>query len=179
MKTIILLSGGLDSAVCLAMHRPDYALAIDYGQPNATKELACAERLARAYAAKLHIASITMPSKPTADDPAMLWPGRNLVLLSLAAALAQQTGATAVIIGANADDRDGYPDCRPEFFAAAEPALGIEVIAPLLDKTKTEIGAMARERGVPLGNTWSCYYPVDGQVCGSCDACAGRERALA
>jgi 7-cyano-7-deazaguanine synthase len=177
--SVILLSGGLDSALCLAMTRPEYALAIDYGQPNATKEIACAERLARAYSAKLTVASIEMPSAPSPDDPAMLWPGRNLVLLSLAAALAQQIGASAVIIGANADDSAGYPDCRPEFFAAAEPALGITVLTPLLDKTKAEIGALARERGVPLLETWSCYYPVDGAACNLCDACTGRERALA
>jgi 7-cyano-7-deazaguanine synthase len=177
--SVVLLSGGLDSAVCLAMMRPKWALAIDYGQPHAVRELACAARLARAYGAELAIATTTMPSAPSAGDQSMLWPGRNLVLLSLAAALAHQVGASEVIIGANADDHAGYPDCRPEFFAVAEPALGVKVTAPLLHLTKPEIGARARAHGVPIGETWSCYYPVDGQVCGSCDACAGRERALA
>lgn len=179
MSSVILLSGGLDSAVCLAMCRPEWALAVNYGQPHAVEELACAVRLARAYGADLTVASVSMPSEPGDGDPAMFWPGRNLVLLSLAAAFAQRVGADEVIIGANRDDHDSYPDCRPEFFAAAVPALGVEINAPLLHLTKPEIGALADEHGVPVRSTWSCYYPVSGQVCGSCDACAGRERALA
>ena len=110
----------------------------------------------------------------------MLWPGRNLVLLSLAAALAQQVGAGEVMIGANADDHEGYPDCRPAFFAAAAPALGVRVVAPLVELTKPEVGRMARELAVPWRETWSCYFPrAKGEPCERCDACVGRARALA
>lgn len=177
--SVLLLSGGLDSAVCLAMLRPQWALAVDYGQPHAVEELACAERLARAYGAALARVTLTMPSAPGEGDPSMLWPGRNLVLLALAAAHAQQVRATEIVIGANADDHDGYPDCRAEFFAAAAPALGVRVAAPLLHLAKPAVGAMARELGVPVDETWSCYFPADGRPCGACDACAGRSRALA
>jgi 7-cyano-7-deazaguanine synthase len=176
--TVLLLSGGLDSALCLAMLRPGWALAVDYGQPHAGEELACARRLAGTYGAQLAIARVTIPSVPAAGDPAMLWPGRNLVLLSLAAALAQRVGADEVAIGANADDRAGYPDCRREFFEAAAPASGVRISAPLLEMTKEQIGREARNRGVPVGETWSCYYPEAGGECGRCDACAGRDRAL-
>lgn len=179
MTAVLLLSGGLDSAVCLVRHRPEWALAVNYGQPHAEEELPCAARLARAFGATLATSLVRMPSAPTAGDTSMLWPGRNMVLLSLAAALAQQVGADVVMIGANADDHDGYPDCRAEFFEAAAPALGVRIEAPLLSMTKPDIGALARELAVPLPQTWSCYYPVRGQVCGSCDACAGRDRALA
>lgn len=179
MLTVLLLSGGLDSAVCLARYRPAWALAVDYGQPHSKKELACAARLARAYGAKFCMSSVGMPSAPADGDSSMLWPGRNLVLLSLAAALAQQVCAGEVMIGANADDRDGYPDCRPEFFRAAMPALGVRIMTPLLHLTKPEIGAMARDLAVPIAETWSCYFPDEALSCGQCDACIGRERALA
>lgn len=177
--SVLLLSGGLDSALCLAAYRPSWALAVDYGQPHAERELAAARRLATAYTAELVVARAAIPSGPTAGDPSMLWPGRNLVLLSLAAALAHQVGADEVIIGANADDADGYPDCRPEFLAAASTAMGVRVSAPLLELSKEQIGAAARERGIPLTETWSCYYPTDdGTACDACDACAARVRAL-
>lgn len=177
---VLLLSGGLDSAVCLALLRPAWALAVNYDQPHAAPELACAQQLATTYKAKLVTASVMIPSVPGEGDPAMLWPGRNLVLLSLAAALAQGAGATEVVIGANCDDQEGYPDCRPEFFAAASVAMGVRIIAPLITLSKPEIGAEARRLGVPIAQTWSCYYPTgEGAACGSCDACAGRAEALA
>lgn len=177
--SVLLLSGGLDSALCLVTLRPEWALAVDYGQPHAVHELACARRLAQRYGSDLITARVEIPSAPATGDPAMLWPGRNLVFLSLAAALAQRVGTNTVIIGANRDDRDGYPDCRREFFDAAVPALSVNVVAPLLEMTKEQIGEQARERGVPLLETWSCYYPNDGVECGSCDACEGRRKALA
>jgi 7-cyano-7-deazaguanine synthase len=176
--SVILLSGGLDSAVCLALRRSPVALAVHYGQPHAGHELVAARKLARAYAADLVHVNAAIPSAASPDDPAMLWPGRNIVLLSLAAALAQTRGLDVVVIGANRDDHDGYPDCRPEFFAAAEPVLGVKIDAPLLHLTKPEVGQLAAELGLPIRDTWSCYYPTpDGRACGSCDACKGRERA--
>lgn len=179
MSSVVLLSGGLDSAVCLALRRSPVALAIDYGQPHAAHELAAARRLADAFDAEFVQIAAAIPSYPAPGDSSMLWPGRNIVLLSLAACLAQTRGILRVVIGVNADDYDGYPDCRPEFLHAAERALGVKIDAPLLALTKPSVGKLAAEMGVPIRETWSCYFPTDdGRECGSCDACEGRERAL-
>jgi 7-cyano-7-deazaguanine synthase len=170
--SVLLLSGGLDSAVCLAMERPDVALFVDYGQPHREQEEISVNLLAARYDVPLEVARIRVPYwqfRP--DDSTMLVPGRNLVLVSLASAI-----ASPVIIGCNADDFEVYPDCRPEFFAAL--ALVAEVQTPLIAKRKTEIGVMAYELEVDVGETWSCYYPSGSDPCGECDACRGRAVAL-
>jgi 7-cyano-7-deazaguanine synthase len=180
--TVLLLSGGLDSAVCAAMTHPDQALFVNYGQPHAGQERSAAERIATRFSIPLFKASVTLPFGSPTTDPAMLVPGRNLILLALAANVIAGAGPLhrAVIIGANADDDAGYPDCRLEFFMAAEPALGVEVITPLIAKTKPEIGLLAAQLDVPVSWTWSCYYPVDDEhPCGHCDACKHRAEALA
>ena len=170
--SVLLLSGGLDSGVCLALNRPVHALFVDYGQPHRDQEQACAESLAARFHTSLHKARITIPWWATnPDDPTMLVPGRNLILVSLAAAL-----GSPVVIGCNADDYANYPDCRPEFFDAMLDV--IEVETPLIDKTKAQIGKMAIPLGVSGSQTWSCYYPQAGDPCGECDACKGRAKAL-
>lgn len=168
----LLLSGGLDSAVCLATERHDRALFVYYGQPHAYEERQCAEALAARFYAPFEIARIDLPWwRPDRSVSTMLVPGRNLILASLAAAL-----GGPVIMGCNADDYAEYPDCRPEFFDALRPI--VDVRTPLLGLTKPKIGAMARELGV-ADMTWSCYYPRAGKPCGECDACEGRRGALA
>lgn len=180
MSVVVLLSGGLDSAICLELApRPVVALAIDYGQPHAASELPRARQIATRAGVELVEACVRIRAvSATQGDPAMYWPGRNLMLLSLAAALAQTRGLKGVVIGANRDDRDGYPDCRAEFFVASAPALGVRVIAPLLELTKPEVGQLARKLRLPVEMTWSCYYPTGSEACGACDACTGRARAL-
>jgi 7-cyano-7-deazaguanine synthase len=173
---VVLLSGGLDSAVCLALNPDAVTLSIDYGQPHAQSELDAAARVAQHYGVEHVRADASLPTLHAPGDASMLVPGRNLVLLSLAAALAEARNLRRVVFGANADDRDGYPDCRREFIDAARAVMPVE--APLLDMSKEQIGALARRLAVPVDMTWSCYYPAAGEPCGTCDACKSRERAL-
>ncbi|HEX9793543.1 MAG TPA: 7-cyano-7-deazaguanine synthase, partial [Planctomycetota bacterium] len=132
------------------------------------------------------------PLAPVAGGiPDTYVPARNLVLLSLAAALAEARGAQAVAIGVNALDYSGYPDCRRAFLQAFQGTLdvgtregvegrGIRVLAPLLDMSKSDILARARALGVPVEATLSCYDPGPaGLACGHCDACRLRARAEA
>jgi len=138
-KAVVLLSGGLDSAVTLAIALDEgmdvTALSFRYGQRH-TKELDSAEALCRHYGIKGSIVdidlslfrsaltdrSIDVPSdrkgKLDEDIPVTYVPARNIIFLSIAAGLCESIGAEAVYIGANAVDYSGYPDCRPEFFRA-------------------------------------------------------------
>jgi len=162
----------LDSAVCLALQKPDVALFVDYGQPHLHAEQPRASALADAHNVVLRTVTVRVPFwEFDPQDETMLTPGRNLVLASLAAAL-----GTPVVMGCNADDYEVYSDCRSEFFEALRPM--IDVHTPLIDKTKVEIGALARRLGITPEQTWSCYYPHDGCPCGECDACKEREWAL-
>jgi len=210
---VVLLSGGLDSAVAAAIARRRgrilHALSFDYHQRHRA-ELRAAARLARALAAESHT---TVPidltrvggSALTSDlpvpkdhDPAApgvpitYVPARNLIFLSVAAALAEVAGAPEIWIGVNAVDYSGYPDCRPEFIrafeaaailgtkAGAEDARPLRVIAPLAAMSKGEIVRAALEHDVDLSLTHSCYDPPDdlGAHCGHCDACQLRRKGF-
>lgn len=138
MKSVVLLSGGLDSATCLAIARADgtepYALTVEYGQRHAV-ELEAARRVASALGAVEHrfvsvgldrlggsalTDDIDVP-KDQVDDggiPVTYVPARNTVMLAIALGYAEVVGAEAIYVGVNAVDYSGYPDCRPEFIAA-------------------------------------------------------------
>ncbi|MEY2473628.1 MAG: 7-cyano-7-deazaguanine synthase [Actinomycetota bacterium] len=208
MKTVVILSGGLDSTVCLAEAAyagsdEVIALSIDYGQRHAV-ELDRARRIAAHYAVE-HIeqrldlsawggsaltdASIDVPTAGASDGiPVTYVPGRNLIFLSLAIALAEARRCDNVSIGVNALDYSGYPDCRPEFIdsfrgtAALALRAGVEgravdVITPLIAMTKAQIVRRGVELGAPLELTWSCYR---GQAapCGECDSCVLRAKGF-
>ena len=202
---VVLLSGGLDSSVALASAVYSTqagasgvaAVSFDYGQRHGKLELACAVKQAERYGVS-HVVVPVMPvfassaltdarkALPDAhfEDPVQqitVVPGRNLVFISLAAALAEAWGAGWLWIGAHVGDRAIYQDCRPEFIEAANHALRlsglkVRVLAPFLGKTKVEIVALGRELGVDFGNTHSCYEGLL-EPCGKCGAC--RERQLA
>ena len=136
---VVLLSGGLDSATCLAIARADgfrcHALSFDYGQRHAA-ELQAAARVATALGAvehrvmKIDLAAfggsaltdsqLAVPVAPTAGIPSTYVPARNTVFLALALAWSEVLGAQDIYIGVNAIDYSGYPDCRPGFIAAFE-----------------------------------------------------------
>jgi 7-cyano-7-deazaguanine synthase len=208
-RTVVVLSGGLDSTVCLAeaVAAGDavIALSIDYGQRHAI-ELDRARAIAAHYGVE-HIvqrldlsawggsaltdASIDVPTADVGADgiPVTYVPGRNLVFLSLAVALAEARGCQNVSIGVNALDYSGYPDCRPEFIASfretARLALrtGVEgspvdVITPLIEMTKARIVRRGVDLGAPLELTWSCYRGHD-KPCGDCDSCVLRAKGFA
>lgn len=213
---LIVLSGGLDSTVCLALaaaesHPSDALLALtfDYGQRHRI-ELERASAVATHFGADqlvvrldasawggsaLTDASIAVPDAASADAsdtdviPVTYVPARNLIFLSVAVGVAEARDLASVAIGVNALDYSGYPDCRPEFVASfAETARlalkrgvegrPVEVLTPLIDRTKADIVRLGVELGAPLELTWSCYRG-DRDPCGSCDACGLRARGFA
>lgn len=210
---VALVSGGLDSAVTLAAAQADgrtcVALSFDYGQRH-RHELDAAARICRALGVADHrtvaidlrviggsalTAEIEVPKDRSESElgegiPATYVPARNLVFLSLAAALAETVGAGEIYIGVNAVDYSGYPDCRRPFIDAFERAAalgtrdgdeghGVKVRTPLVHLSKAEIVRLGVKLGVDLGLTHSCYDPAaDGAACGRCDSCALRRRGF-
>ncbi len=214
-KMVVLLSGGLDSATVAAWARARgyevIGLSIDYGQRHRC-ELDAAKALATHLGLADHIvlrvdlsafggsaltdAAIPVPrDRPdaalAAEIPTTYVPARNTVFLSLALALAEARGATAIGLGVNAIDYSGYPDCRPEFLdafrhlAALATKAGVEghapeIVAPLVDLTKAEIVELGVELGLDQGLTTSCYDPdPSGRPCGHCDSCRLRAAGFA
>ena len=181
MKVLILLSGGLDSAVVLAAAIKDHeceAIGFDYDQPHAI-ELDRAEEIAEHYG--VPFVRIGLPAMLNAKIDDVVFAGRNLVLASLAIATAQARGMDAIAIGCNASDWPRFPDCRPPFWSAvrtAAEAYGIAVLTPLTHHSKQDVASAARRLGVPIDLTWSCYAPRDGSPCGECLACKTRDEAL-
>jgi 7-cyano-7-deazaguanine synthase len=203
-KAVVLLSGGQDSTTALAWAVKKYgrgnvhALSIDYGQRHA-KEITAAVAIAKMLRAPHRVASVRVdlsgtlasgePSTLAARigaSPAMV-PGRNLILLSMAAGYASSIGADVLIIGACEADAAAFPDCRPAFLIAAEGALGaalsepMRIVAPLLALSKAATVAMAR--GIPgcweaLALSWTCYAGGD-VPCGECTACVARIKGFA
>ncbi|HXZ50053.1 MAG TPA: 7-cyano-7-deazaguanine synthase QueC [Usitatibacter sp.] len=186
-RSVVLVSGGLDSATVLAMAVADgwrcHALSVDYGQRHRA-ELEAASRVARALGAAEHRIvhvdlaafggsaltdpSIAVPHAPTRGIPVTYVPARNTVFLALALAYAEVTGSDAIFTGANAVDYSGYPDCRPEFLAAFERLANLAtkravegsplaIEAPIVRMSKAEIVRRGHELGVDFSLTVSCY----------------------
>ena len=211
-KAVVLLSGGLDSCTAAAMAKADgcelYALTVAYGQRHAA-ELEAARRVAAALGVARHVelqidlsafggSSLTgsgpVPRDRAIDDagiPSTYVPARNTVFLSLALAWAEALGATDIVIGVNALDYSGYPDCRPAFIESFErtAALGtkagvegarVAIRAPLIGLTKGEIIRRGLALGLDYSLTSSCYDPDPGGApCGRCDSCVLRARGFA
>src|SRR5450830_755920 len=210
---VVLLSGGLDSATCLALVTrwgwTVHALSLDYGQRHRV-ELAAARVLARLYGAASHRVipipafgalggsaltdrAIRVPKSALGNEkiPVTYVPARNTLFLAFALGVAESSGATEIVIGANALDYSGYPDCRPAFLKAFERVakLGTKagaeggsfaVRAPLLDMSKADIVRLALALGLDTRLTTSCYDPgKGGRPCGSCDSCLLRAKGFA
>ncbi len=181
-----------------------YFLHTSYGQRTEHKEYECARALAdevdaadllhieTSHLSKIGASSLTDDEIDVADAdlesdeiPTSYVPFRNANLLSMAVSYAEATGCSAVFIGAHAEDFAGYPDCRPAFFEAfqrvievgTKPETEIDLCAPFVDWTKTEIAERGLELGVPYELTWSCYR-ADEPACGTCDSCALRLEAF-
>ncbi len=197
---VVLLSGGMDSAVTLALlARRGFrcrAISFDYGQRHRI-ELECARRVAaavgvaehcemridlRAFGGSALTAEVAVPKDRDLESggeiPITYVPARNTVFLSLALAFAESRGLRDLAIGVNAVDYSGYPDCRVEAAARGEPHFRLH--APLEAMSKGEIVRRGAELGLDLGLTTSCYDPSPlGRPCGRCDACRLRARGFA
>lgn len=186
-KAVVLLSGGLDSATCLAIARSQgydcYAMSFDYGQRHES-ELKAAQAVSDHLGASafkiIHInmgdiggsaltdPAIAVPEAPTEGIPITYVPARNTVFLSLALGWAEVLDADAIFIGVNAVDYSGYPDCRPAFIDAFETLANlatrrgvegrpIQIQAPLMHLGKGQIIQQGIRLGVDYGLTVSCY----------------------
>ena len=208
---VVLLSGGLDSYTAAAIARADgfrlFALTVQYGQRHAA-EIEAARRVAARLGVARHVeldvdlstfggSSLTSDTPVPKDRqiipteiPSTYVPARNTVFLSLALGWAEVLGAHDIVIGVNALDYSGYPDCRPEYIAAFEQlaslatARGVQgerfhIHAPLQMLTKAQIIRRGVELGLDYGLTHSCYDPGPSGPCGRCDSCLLRAAGFA
>ena len=211
MDAVVLLSGGLDSYTAAAIAKAGgfvlNALTIHYGQRHA-REVDAARMVGRSLGVARHqelsvdlrgiggsslTADIDVPRDRDLSDegiPSTYVPARNTVFLSLALGWAEALDTRDIIIGVNALDYSGYPDCRPEFIhafealAAVATRAGVEgarfhVHTPLIHMTKAEIIRKGLDLGLDYGLTHSCYDPLpSGKPCGRCDSCVLRAKGF-
>jgi 7-cyano-7-deazaguanine synthase len=206
---IALLSGGLDSATAAALALEAgnrvIGLSFDYGQRH-RRELQAAASVASALGLQEHHtirvnlaawggSALTDPALaiPTGGVepgviPSTYVPGRNTVFIAIGLSLAEARGAERLVLGVNAVDYSGYPDCRPDYLSAFQQLAnlaskagregrGTQLWAPLVQWSKAQIVREALRLGVPIGTTWSCYSGGE-QACGLCDSCRIRDAAL-
>jgi 7-cyano-7-deazaguanine synthase len=208
-KAVILLSGGMDSAVVAAAARAAgrtcVGLAIDYGQRH-KRELAQANWQAKALGFE-RLVKLKLPLAPIAagalvdgstvnkrgvkkGKPSTYVSFRNGVFLAAAASLAESAGAREIWGGWCFTDQGGYPDCQPSFLRAFERAVNagtwagkrgqrLRIVAPLGRKDKAAILRWGLRLGVDFHHTWTCYAPVNGRPCRRCDACRLRADGFA
>ena len=207
-RSVVLLSGGMDSCVCAALAVRDTdpaALHISYGQRTEERERWAFERICdrlgirRRLAIRNEALSIIGGSALTdheirvpeageqigASVPATYVPFRNAHFLSAAVSWAEVLDAEKIYIGAVEQDSSGYPDCRPAYYAAFNSVIRtgtragkIEIVTPLIGLRKARIVKLGLELGAPFELTWSCYSRED-KGCGVCESCALRQRAFA
>ncbi len=210
-RAVLLLSGGLDSYTAGAIVRDEgyvlHALTVRYGQVHA-REIAASRDVAQDLGVVRHIeldvnlaafggsALVGDGEVPkgreldATDIPSTYVPARNTIFLSLALGWAEVVGAQAIVLGVNALDYSGYPDCRPEYLEAFEAMAalatraGVEgdpvrILAPLLRLSKSEIIRQGVSRGLRYELTHSCYDPdPSGRPCAACDSCRLRARGF-
>jgi len=181
-----------------------YLVSFDYGQRH-RRELECAKHQAQLLGAEHTVIDISgirpllkgsaltdevaVPHGHYAEESMRLTvvPNRNAIMLSIAWGLACSSGADLLACGVHAGDHHIYPDCRPDFITQLGEALltgteghrktGLGLIAPFVNKTKTDIAAIGGELGVPFEHTWTCYE--GGEVhCGKCGSCNERQEAF-
>ena len=216
-NAVVLLSGGLDSVTCLYWAKANYAnvtaVSFNYGQRhnselNAAKKIAATAQvnhriididLAQLGGSALTDASLVVPDAKQTDFsdnqhndgiPITYVPARNTIFLSYALALAEVTQSNAIVIGVNAVDYSGYPDCRPEYIEAFEKMANLatkagvmgnhlHIATPLLHLSKAEIIKLGVLLGVDYALTVSCYRAdSEGRACGHCDSCYLRQQGF-
>jgi 7-cyano-7-deazaguanine synthase len=212
-RAVVLLSGGLDSYTAAAIARAEgyelFALTVRYGQVHA-REIDAARVVAHALGVAQHteidvnlgafggsalVGEGEIPKDRPVDRepgiPSTYVPARNTVFLALGLAWAEVLDAAAIVIGVNAVDYSGYPDCRPEFLeafdrlAALATRSGVEqgrsprILAPLVAMSKADVVRRGVALGLDYGLTHSCYDPdALGRPCGRCESCRLRARGF-
>lgn len=203
---LVLLSAGMDSAVCASVAAQEHALAFlhfQYGQKAAKKELECFYRLVDHFKPQKYLVvelpffkiiggssltaeEIEIPeTSNTQEIPSTYVPFRNGVFLSLAVAWAEVIGAKKIFIGVNEVDFSGYPDCRNEFIKAfnqavnlgTKPETNLTIETPLIKLSKKEIVELGIKLNTPFHLTWSCYRQTE-KACGRCESCQIRLKAF-
>ncbi len=207
MKSIILLSGGLDSLVSLGLKKEELnislALTFDYGQKAVKKEIAASEKICKYYGIELKVIKLDwlkditqtalvsendVPSGKELEDSSMsaksVWvPNRNGLFLNIAASFADSFGYDCILIGANKEEGQTFPDNTMEFVEAVNKELLYstmkqpKIIAPLINYTKNDIVMLALKNNIPLDLTMSCYQEGEGH-CGICESCTRLKNAL-
>ncbi len=205
MKTIVILSGGMDSATLLydllAYGDSVEAIGVNYKQRH-SKELVCAKQLCDSLDVRFDVLDLSTlaafltgssqsdPSIPVPlgkyDEPSMkltVVPNRNMFMLAAAGAVAISRKADRLAYGAHAGDHTIYPDCRPKFVKAMTEAFqlcdwhSLGLYAPYISMTKGDICKRGVELGVPYEKTWTCYVGGD-RPCGKCGSCTERAEAF-
>ncbi|WP_038056270.1 7-cyano-7-deazaguanine synthase QueC [Thermodesulfobacterium hydrogeniphilum] len=202
---IVLLSSGMDSAVCASIASQNHRLAFlhfQYGQKSYKKELECFKKLVEYFkpekyyildipflkeigGSSLTSENVEIPEDDNAPIPSTYVPFRNGIFLSLATAWAEVIGAKKIFIGVNEVDFSGYPDCREAFIKTFNQAINlgtrpetqIEIETPLIKLSKKEIVELGIKLGTPFHLTWSCYREGE-KACGRCASCKLRLKAF-
>jgi 7-cyano-7-deazaguanine synthase len=211
-KAVVLVSGGMDSCVTAAIARQTHEVAFlhaSYGQRTEQRERQAFDAVADFWGVRQRLvvrldhfkqiggsaltdARIAVPESESgapvssSEIPPTYVPFRNAHFLSVAVSWAEVIGASAIFIGAVAEDSSGYPDCRPEYYrvfqelarVGTRPETNITMMTPVIGMRKSEIVTRGLALGAPLHLTWSCYQ-FDEAACGACDSCRLRLRAFA
>ncbi len=206
--SICLVSGGMDSCVTAAIAAGEADelafLHVSYGQRTESRERRAFNDIADHYGVEKRLdvsieylariggssltderMNVTEADLSSKEIPTSYVPFRNANMLSIATSWAEVIGATAIYIGAVAEDSSGYPDCRPEFYQAfqktindgTKPETNIKIRTPIIHLSKAEIVKKGIELNAPLHLTWSCYRNEE-LACGTCDSCALRLRGF-
>lgn len=200
-RGIILLSGGLDSLVSLGLVKNKYnitlALTFDYGQKSVKKEIEASKKICEYFGIEhkiikldwlkdvTHTALIEgdLPKGIQKKSDSVWIPNRNGLFLNVAAAFADGEGYDYIIIGANKEEGETFPDNTLEFIERTNKAFeystktGVKVVAPLINLDKNDIVKQAIEHNIPLKFVYSCYDNSE-KHCGVCESCTRLKNAL-
>ena len=204
-SSIVLLSGGLDSVVSLAVTKLQYdvklALTFDYGQKASKLEIEASRKISAYYGIENKVIKLDWLTKVThnsltenkkipeslensQDSVKSVWvPNRNGLFLNIAGAFADGEGYDYIIIGANKEEGENFPDNTAEFIDSVNQEFKystlnkVQVVAPLINLDKNDIVKLALNNSVPLNLIYSCYSN-DLKHCGKCESCTRLKKAL-
>jgi 7-cyano-7-deazaguanine synthase len=207
VKSLILMSGGLDSLVSLGLKKKELnielALTFDYGQKSASQEIKASKEICKYYNIQHKVITLDwlkeitqtslvsnkdVPTGEQLDDPqesmkAVWVPNRNGLFLNIAGSFADSYGYDYILIGANKEEGETFPDNTQNFIDAINKEFEFstqnraKVVAPLINSNKNDIVMLALNNGVPLELTRSCYQGGD-KHCGQCESCSRLKNAL-